>query len=292
VAAFLALAEVNALAERPEFQNNVRGLTDLAGYLATIENGQTFGSLEGDRGVGTFGGSEDHTAILCGRPGQVSQYAYCPVRFQRTIAVPAGFSFAVGSSSVVAEKTGAAREKYNAASRLAATLAELWRRATGGSEPHLAAILTSGPDAGERLRQAVQSAEEAGLGRPALLRRLDHFLVENEQVLPAAGDALDRGDLAEFGALVDRSQRAAEELLGNQVPETSHLAASARTLGAAAASAFGAGFGGSVWALVEESRADEFLAAWAESYRGRFPAHADRCDVFLTGAGRAAFQVG
>jgi len=292
VAGFLALAEVNRLAARREFQDNVHNLTDLAGYLATIENGQTFGSLEGDRGVGTFGGSEDHTAILCGRPGQISQYAYCPVQFRRTIPIPPGWVFAVGVSGVVAEKTGAAREKYNAASRSAATLAALWRRATGRSDPHLAAVLGSGPDAAERLRQAVQSAEEVGLDRQALLRRLDHFVVENEQVLPAAGEALSRGDLGEFGALVDRSQRAAEELLGNQVPETSHLAAAARSLGAAAASAFGAGFGGSVWALVEASRADDFLTAWAESYRGRFPAHADQCGFFLTGAGPAAFQVG
>jgi len=292
VAGFLALAEVNGLANRREFQDNVHDPTDLAGYLATIENGQTFGSLAGDRGVGTFGGSEDHTAILCGRPGQISQYAYCPVRFQRTIPVPPGYTLAVGVSGVVAEKTGAAREKYNAASRLAAMLVELWRRATGRSDPHLAAVLAGGPDAAERLRQAVATAEDGGLDRQALLRRLDHFLVENERVLPAAGEALARGDLGEFGALVDRSQRAAEELLGNQVPETSRLAASARSLGAAAASAFGAGFGGSVWALVETARADEFLRAWAESYRARFPERAPRSDFFVTGAGPAALQVG
>jgi len=280
------------LASRHEYQNNVRNPTDLAGYVATAENGQTFGSLEGDRGVGTFGGSEDHTAILCARPGLISQYAYCPVRFQRTIPIPPGHTFAVGVSGVMAEKTGAAREKYNAASRSAAKLVELWRRATGRDDPHLAAVLASGPDAAERVRQAVETAEGEGVDRLALLRRLDHFVVENEEVLPAAGEALARGDLGDFGALVDRSQRAAEDLLGNQVPETSHLAAAARSLGAVAASAFGAGFGGGVWALVEMARAAEFLAAWAGSYRNRFPEHADRCDFFLTAAGPAALQIG
>ena len=57
------------------------------------------------------------------------------------------------------------------------------------------------------------------------------------------------GDLDAFGALVDRSQALAESLLGNQVLQTIHLASSARQLGAVAASAFGAGFGGSVSAL-------------------------------------------
>ena len=56
--------------------------TDLAGYLGTIENGRTFGPLAGDQGVGTFGGSEDHTAILCCRSATLSQYPIraCPLR--------------------------------------------------------------------------------------------------------------------------------------------------------------------------------------------------------------------
>ena len=47
--------------------------------------------------------------------------------------------------------------------------------------------------------------------------------------------------------------------------------------------AFGAGFGGSVWALVDERRAEEFLAAWQSGYRRAFRAHAP--DFFATGAG-------
>ena len=47
---------------------------NLVEYLGCIENGQSFGILTGESGVGTFGGSEDHTAILCARAGQISQY--------------------------------------------------------------------------------------------------------------------------------------------------------------------------------------------------------------------------
>ena len=69
---------MNRIWETPRFRENVTSLVELASYLATNENGQNFGPLEGDRGVGTAGGSEDHTAILCCRPGMLSQYAYCP----------------------------------------------------------------------------------------------------------------------------------------------------------------------------------------------------------------------
>jgi len=290
VAVFLALSEGNALYDRPEFRDNVRDPADLAGYLGTVENGQTFGTLEGDRGVGTFGGSEDHTAILTCRPGHLSQYAYCPVRFERAIRLPEGFTFAIGVSGVVAEKTGAAQEKYNRASRLAARIAELWRQATGRDDPHLAAALATGPDAAGRLRQVVQSAASIA-ERPALADRLEHFLAENEEILPAAGDALAVGDVTSFGEWVDRSQQAAEELLGNQVPETIFLARSARDGGAVAASAFGAGFGGSVWALIETDAAEVFLTAWANAYRANFPHHAPRTAFFPTPPAPAAFQI-
>ena len=195
VGVFLALAEVNQLAARDEYWHNIGSKTDLAGYLGTIENGQSFGTLAGDRGVGTFGGSEDHTAILCAEPNHISQYAFCPVEFEKMIPMPPGYLFAIAASGVAAEKTGAASEKYNAASRLASTLVELWRRETGRDDPHLAAALGSSPDAAERLEAIVKAADEADLGgfdRTALLTRLEHFMVESGEIIPAAGDALAR----------------------------------------------------------------------------------------------------
>jgi galactokinase len=291
VAVFLALAHVNDLAAEPAFQSNIHNPTDLAGYLGTVENGQTFGSLVGDRGVGTFGGSEDHTAMLCSLPGHISQYAYCPVRFERAIALPSGYTFAVAVSGVAAEKTGAAMEKYNAASRLASALADLWRQNTGRTDLHLAAILASDPKALTRLREIVQSAVPSGNEPDALLRRLEHFVAENERILSAAGDSLEHGDVVGFGRLVSQSQEAAETLLGNQIPETSYLAHSASDCGAVAASAFGAGFGGSVWALVQENHVGPFLNSWAEAYRRRFPERAEAAWFFQTWAGPAAMQI-
>jgi galactokinase len=62
--------------------------------------------------------------------------------------------------------------------------------------------------------------------------------------------------------LSEESQGDAEQLLGNQIPETSALARAARKAGAFAACSFGAGFGGSVWALVETERAAKFAHTW------------------------------
>jgi galactokinase len=291
VGVFLVLSEVNGLAARDEYWHNIGSPTDLAGYLGTVENGQTFGTLEGDRGVGTFGGSEDHTAILCATANHISQYAYCPVEFEKMVPLPPGHVFAIGSSGVAAEKTGAARAKYNTASRLVSTLLEIWRHNSNRDDPHLAAALSTSSDAAERLHAMVKATTTSESLRSALTARLDHFSLESGELIPEAGESLLRGNLRTFGRLVDRSQRAAEQLLGNQVPETVFLAASARQLGAAAASAFGAGFGGSVWALVETRKADDFLASWQSQYRAEFPERAPESTFFLTAAGPAAFRV-
>src|SRR5207245_3711462 len=97
----------------------------------------------------------------------------------------------------------------------------------------------------------------------SLRPRLEQFLAESWEIIPAAAEALAQGDTTALGPLVDRSQALAAQGLGNQIPETIALARRARELGAAAASAFGAGFGGSGWALVREVDAPEFREGWA-----------------------------
>ena len=104
-----------------------------------------------------------------------------------------------------------------------------------------------------------------------LRNRLDHFVAEAQRLVPGATRALAAGDFATFGTLVDESQHLAEQWLGNQIPETSALARLARRLGAEGASAFGAGFGGSVWALVPEREAERFCLRLARRLRSRVP---------------------
>jgi galactokinase len=287
VAVFLAIAEINRLAEDPAYRQAISTPEDLAGYLATVENGQSFGPLTGDRGVGTFGGSEDHTAMLCCRAGELSQYSFCPVRHERQVALPQGYRFVVAVSGVKAEKTGAAKDAYNRASLAVRAILDAWRAASGRPDPSLAdAVARAGA---APVRSVVERGAIDGFSTTTLLARFDQFVEESTGIIPAAGDALARGDVAAFGDLVDRSQYLAETLLGNQVPETVMLARSARELGAGAASAFGAGFGGSVWALVEEPEATSFAARWEAGYRAAFPSVSPA--FLVTGAGPAAAKL-
>ncbi len=288
---FLIFSQINRLDQRPEYCQAIHGPTDLAGYLGTCENGQSYENLVGDRGVGTFGGSEDHTAILCGRPGEISQYSYCPVRFERSIPIPPELTFVVGASGVVAEKTKAAREKYNALSERAAALLDIWRRATGRSNPNLADAIEADPNAGTLLKDFVAMSEREDFDADSLAKRLDHFLEESTRIIPDAGDALATGDWATWGRQVDRSQEIAEVWLENQVDETAFLAQSARKAGAIAASSFGAGFGGSVWAMVERKKAASFLNEWEARYKSAYPEASCRSTFFTTAAGPPAFRV-
>ena len=295
VAFHLALAAVNRLDRRAAYRENITSPESLAAYLGAVENGQTFGSLVGDKGVGTFGGSEDHTAMLCCRPGMLSQYAYCPTRPERTIPLPAGYTFAVASSGIAAEKTGEAMAPYNRSSHLASAVAAAWRGATGRDDATIAdALASSDPDeAADRMREILaKPPADCPFSAEELAARFEHFRAENVEILPAAGDAIAAGDLAEFRRQVDRSQHLAETLLGNQVPQTVFLARSACESGAAAASAFGAGFGGSVWAMVGEDEADAFLVNWAARYGRVHTAEAAEASFFRTRPGPAAFNLG
>jgi galactokinase len=282
-ATVLALAAINRLDDDPLYLSNIRGPEELAGYLATVENGQDFRALAGDRGVGTHGGSEDHTAMLCAQAGHLVQYAFAPVRFERVLPLPPRHTFVIGVSGVRAEKTGAAKQRYNRAAELMRAAADLWRAETGRAEPTIGAVLDGGPAAAHRL--------SAILRDQALRARVEQFVAEDREIIPAAGDALLRQDLATFGVLVAQSQSLAERLLGNQIAETTFLVRSARESGAVAASAFGAGFGGSVWALVEDEQLAEFQAKWRSDYVARFPEHSVAALFFPTRSGPPVVRI-
>jgi galactokinase len=289
VLCFSILSRANALNEREEYRREISRDLDLSGYLGTIENGQSFGGLTGDRGVGTFGGSEDHTAILRSRAGRLSQYSYCPVRFERDLELPPQYVFAIGVSGVIAQKSAGAREQFNRASALLGAVLRVWRERTGRSDASVAdAIRGGGVD---QVRALLDSSQDAEFSPRELRDRFDQFYAESEQIIPVAGDALLAGDLNAFGAAVARSQNLGSRLLANTVPQTDRLAEIAIELGAAAASCFGAGFGGSVWAIVRASEADAFNAAWLERYAVQFPQEASRSSFFTTGPGPAAMEL-
>ena len=121
-----------------------------------------------------------------------------------------------------------------------------------------------------------------------LVMRTEQFMLESTRIIPAACDALAAGDLVRFGHQVELSQQLADRLLGNQIDQTAFLTRAARQCGAAASSAFGAGFGGAVWAMVQSDAAEEFLANWSKLYHARFPDCMGRSRFFETKPGPAA----
>ena len=187
--------------------------------------------------------------MLCCRAGKLSQYAFRPVRLEREVALPADWTFVVASTGVTAEKSGGrARALQPPVARRLRDLRSLACRREGRGETLGEAVARA--RRAEGIRDVLAAARIRGLTPASLLERFDQFLEESEVLVPAAAEAFESGDATALGDIAARSQTGAERLLGNQIPETIGLVASARALGALAASAFGAGFGGSVWALV------------------------------------------
>jgi galactokinase len=252
-----ALVARGRLEETATWQAAIRGDEDRAGYFGCIENGASFGPLAGDAGVGTHGGSEDHAAIVMSRAGELRQFSYAPIRLERIVAMPPGWTFVVTFSGVRAAKGADRQHEYNHLALGCRAILEAWRARR--------------PDDGRTLGALARDGALAELDLPEpLSARLEHFAEEDARVADAS-EALARGDVALVGELAKASHQAAARLLGNQVPETNALAAMARDLGAAAASAFGGGWGGSVWALIPRADAAGFLEHWLRAYRARHP---------------------
>ena len=301
VAVASALVRRANLADRPDWRNFLPTRFDLAGYLGAVENGLTFGALAGTSGVGTHGGSEDHTAILSCRAEHVSAYAYLPVRQTGEALMPDDWRFVVMASGIEADKAGSARGRYNRASLATRALLQFAQAHSG--EPRWASLadVVNTPEAIAALndeldacKAVVQPQLAAGEDIPTfaaadLRRRLSHFLAEDARV-PLAVEAFQRRDRAALGELSEASQRDADALLGNQIPETCALAAFAHESGAFAASSFGAGFGGSVWALVETDQVPAFVDQWRDRYRAAYPAVAEGA-CFVARPGPATTEI-
>ncbi|PHX64816.1 MAG: galactokinase [Gemmatimonadetes bacterium] len=295
--AFSALSELAAL---PAWRTTITDRAALAGYIGALENGTDFGLLAGERGVGTLGGAQDQTAILCSEPECLEMFRWAPVTYERSVPWPSEYAFVIGVSGVVAAKTGAAKERYNRAARTAHRLVDAWNL-HGGARAHTPArtlreafeAASHGPvtQMPSMLVDAARAGADHEFTANHLIARLEQFFDETFVIVPHAADALASGDVPQFGSLVDRSQGGAERALENQVAETLHLARYARELGAHAASAFGAGFGGSVWAMVPVSDAERFASRWRDRYLRTHPAASHRALFFTTSPSAPASEV-
>lgn len=164
---------------------------------------------EGEHFVGTRGGGMDHAASLASKAGCASLVEFEPLSV-RHIPVPTDWAFLVGHSMQTAEKSGGAREQYNARRKAG----ERWSRGTGskGATP---------------------------LERDAFA----HIDSEWQRVLNAV-DAMQRGDADAFGELLLQSHSSLRDRLHVSTPALDRLVAAAMEAGALGARLTGAGFGG------------------------------------------------
>ena len=251
VALAMAFVDANDLTHDERWRAAIPTPMAFAEYVAAIETGEAYADFPRDGGVGVRGGAQDHVAIVCAEEGMVGQFRYLPARLERRIAWPADYAIAIAVSGVHATKTGNAKAAYN---RLA-----------------------------DAMRGAMEDGRWKMKGVPSdVTERREQFREETEVIVPGVADAIRHCDWTALGRLVDRSQFLAETVLLNQVPETVYLARSAREQGALAASAFGAGFGGAVWAMVPRADAERFLAAWRAGYERAYPAKRARAKWSVT----------
>ncbi len=284
-----ALIRRAALESDEVWRANIASREDEAGYLAAIEAGADFSGLLGRPGVGTHGGSEDHTAILTSRGGQLQAFRFVPVEHGADAAVPDEWTFVIAVSGVAADKTGSARDKFNELAKATRTLVEIWNLQQHQRQTSLARVLDSSQSALVELSALVSQTVPHSEAAAALGRRLDHFVREDSRV-PEAVEAFRRVDARWLGELARASQADAGLLLGNQIPETVALARMAVEGGAIASSSFGAGFGGSVWAVARRSEADAFSARWLADYRRAYPA-ASHAEAFVMRPGPGLVEI-
>jgi galactokinase len=285
----LALIERAGLRDREEWQRYLRRVHDLAWYLGCVENGLHFPGLPGSAGVGTHGGSEDHTAIITSQADHVSLYRFVPVRPLGDTRMTPDWIFVIASSGVQADKADSVKDRYNRAADGVRALHAIWNKHAAAPARSLADALGSSPDAIESLIARLEPSDDGQFSVADLRRRLQHFIRETARA-PLAAAAFRDGDRQLLGELSADSQREADELLGNQIAETILMAKLARDHGAFASSSFGAGFGGSVWALVPASEATAFGARWTAAYEQAAP-HVGKVPWFTARPGPAATQL-
>ncbi len=276
-----------AVAKRPLDEDVSR--LQLAGILAQAE-----------RYVGTQGGGMDQAVILLGGRGSACKVNFNPLHTEDIPLFP-DHVFVVCDSLVAANKTGAARQRYNEGpitSRLIRAMVEKQAQRTFGEEVVLPTLgdLWFGPLClldreveelfSETFPEAQTSLDAAArfLGCPPaeirerwlgdlpepqggfrLRARARHFLTEYQRV-EAGRDALVAGDSETFGQLMNESHTSCAADYQVSCPELDRLVELGRSAGSIGSRLTGAGFGGCTIHLVPTDSVDEFSARVDREY--------------------------
>jgi galactokinase len=186
---------------------------------------------EGEHFVGTRGGGMDHAASLASKAGCASLIEFEPLAVHH-IPIPPDWAFLVGHSMQKAEKSGPAREAYNARRAAGAR----WKNRTGGE------ILT---------------AEE----RDAFA----HIETERQRVCDAVA-ALEAGNAPGFGRLLLESHASLRDRLHVSTPALDALVDAAMQSGALGARLTGGGFGGCTVILCRRADREQVRGGLVERF--------------------------
>lgn len=211
----------------------------------------------GERYVGTAGGGMDQAISLGARAGHAARIDFNPVRLTH-VRVPDGWRFIVAWSLVQAEKSGPAQRAYNERTHQTAEARRLVADRLGlGDIPSYAPLLAARP---------IEDLLDAGAKLEPLLRRRYRHVVSEGARVSAAIAAMERGDLAGFGTLMDASHTSLRDDYDVSARELDRLVEVAREGGAAGARLTGAGFGGCIVALARADTADTVLHGVRERF--------------------------
>ena len=229
--------------------------------------------------VGTQGGGMDQAVCLLARAGQALHVAFRPLSV-RPIPIPSDLRVIVAHSLARAEKSGSARASYN-------ERREIGRSAGASIVSALGLPQGSGyRDLVDRDRDVLEVAADVLSG--SALRYFRHVVSEAHRVRQAVA-ALEAADLVTLGELVDASHESLRDDYAVSTPELDQLVAIARDAGALGARLTGAGFGGSMIALVTPERLPNVREALEHDFywpRGvSNPTGADRLSLVQAGDG-------
>lgn len=203
--------------------------------------------------VGVRSGLLDQATSVFGRADHVV-FLDCQNEEIRTIPFPSGFALVIVESGV---KHSLLQSKYN--SRREET-------AAAATALGVASLREATPDALERARDSLD---------PLLFRRAAHIVGENDRVWRAV-EAMETGDAAAIGALMNASHESSRVNFENSTPELDLLVSIAQSIrGALGSRLTGGGFGGGTVTLVEAKRAADVVDEIREEYAqrsGRKPA--------------------
>jgi galactokinase len=194
--------------------------------------------------VGVKSGLLDQVTSVFGRADHLV-YLDCESEEIRTIPFPAGFALVIADSGV---KHSLLQSKYNARREECASAAKaLGARSLREVTP-------------EKLEAARETLD------PVHYRRAAHVVGENDRVWRAV-DALQSGDVAMIGELMNASHESSRTNFENSTPELDLLTSITRALpGVLGSRLTGGGFGGGTVTLVEAARAEAVVAELRAAY--------------------------